>query len=421
MSSNKLQIHEVKIDKLVLGGQGIGTLLSGKKALVWGVLPGEKVEFKATKNRSDYVEGIVTQIIEKSGQRIDPRDPEYLSTSPWQIMKYDAENEHKKEILLEAMSRAKVNYPFPIDFITPKDEWGYRNKMEYSFYGDELGLHLALFNRGTHNKQIISGSSIARPEINKIAIKICVILNKHNIRAGDLKSIILRCNSEGEVVVAIFTRNHKFPKISELAEVCKGVVTVYSNPRSPASVRTEDLYTFGDISLSESILGKQISYDVFSFFQVNLPIFVSALDQINKVVANSTAIDFYSGVGAIGLSLKKTDMLIESDKNNIFWAEKNAKGTQTKVVHASSEKALQCIDTQHVLIVDPPRTGLHIDLVDKILETKPPKIIYLSCNPSTQARDVNLLQKGYKVEKITGYNFFPRTPHIESLAVLVRQ
>lgn len=417
----KQQFYEVKIDKLVHGGQGLGTLESGKKALVWGVLPGELVQFRVTKNRADYIEGVASEIIEPSKDRIGPKDEEYLSTSPWQIMSYVNENEYKKEILNETFSRAKINYSSDIDFISPKSQWSYRSKMEYSFFGDDKGLHLALFNRGTHAKQIVTGSSIARQEIDEVANRICVILDKNNIRASDLKSIILRCNSEGEVVTALFTKNTDFPKISELEGVCKGIIVVYSNPRSPASVRTKDLYGYGDILLSDKVLGKIINYDVFSFFQVNLLIFEPAMEEISNYCGDQPVTDFYSGVGTIGLALKNADLLVESDKNNIFWAEKNAAGSAVEVVHAQSEKALDYIKSNRILVVDPPRAGLHKSLVDKIIDVKPPKIIYLSCNPSTQARDLGYLQHEYKIDKITGYNFFPRTPHIESLALLVRQ
>ncbi len=415
----KPQFYEVKIDKLVHGGQGLGTLDTGQKALVWGVLPGEQVEFRVTKSRSDFVEGIATKIINASKDRIDPKDAEFLSTSPWQIMNSAVENKAKKEILFETFARAKINYDLDIDFIAPEINWNYRSKMEYSFYGDEDGLHLALFNRGTHSKQVVAGSSIARQEIDIVANKICDILDKNKIRAGDLKSIILRCNSAGDVVVALFVKNFNFPKIIELKDVCRGVVVVYSNPKSPASIRSNDLYEFGDISLYDNVLdNKKINYDVFSFFQVNLPVFNTAMLEISNYCGESPILDFYSGVGTIGLALKNTDLLVESDKNNIFWAEKNAFGTKTRVINISSEKALDYVDSKHVLVVDPPRAGLHSDLVHKILEAKPPRVIYLSCNPSTQARDINALQSEYKIEKITGYNFFPRTPHIESLAVL---
>lgn len=409
---------EVTIDKLVHGGQGIGTLESGKKALVWGVLPGEKVKFRPTKKRSDFVEGVAEEILEPSPQRIEPKDDLYLSTSPWQIMPYERENEYKKDILSETLQRAGIDVS-DLQFHVSVEQWHYRNKMEYSFWGDDGGLHLALFNRGTHGKQTVTGSSIARPEIDKVANKLCDILNKHKFRAGDFKSVIVRCNEAGECVVALFTRNEQLPKISELEALCKGAVVCFSNPKSPASVRTKDLYKFGDISLSDTLLKTEIGYDVFSFFQVNLPIFRTALQQISEAVGDAPVTDMFSGVGAIGLSLPNTDMLIESEAANVVWAKKNTGTPRTaQVVHTTSERALEYIDTDHVLIVDPPRAGLHKDLVDRINDVKPPKVIYLSCNPSTQARDLAALQDIYKIESISGYNFFPRTPHIESLAML---
>jgi 23S rRNA (uracil1939-C5)-methyltransferase len=414
--------HEVVIEKLIHGGQGIGTLANGKRALVWGVLPGEKVVFRETKKRSDFVEGIVSEVLTPSSDRIKPKDELYLSTSPWQIMDYELENKHKADILFETMQRAKITYSKSIKLEAPKEQWHYRNKMEYSFYGDDNGLHLALFNRGTHRKQIVKGSSIARPEIDETARKICEILNHHKMRASDLKSMILRCNHQGEVVAALFTKSESFPRIDDLQGVCRGIIIVYSNPKSPASVRSKDLYRFGDISLTDTVHGRSISYDVFSFFQVNLDIYDRVVDRIDQLVGSASAVDLYSGVGSIGLACGGTKYLIEIDKANIAWAEHNV--TQNggpQVIQASSEQALGYITSEDIVIVDPPRAGIHRDLIDKINEVKPPKVIYLSCNPSTQARDIKLLEQTYNIQNITGYNFFPRTPHIESLAVLVRR
>lgn len=412
---------KVKIDKLVHGGQGIGVLESGQKALVWGVLPGEEVRFMATKKRSDYVEGIAQEIITASPDRIVPKDDLYLSTSPWQIMAPGVEDRYKSEILKETIERAKVDYNGELSFRTSENFWQYRGKMEYSFYGDETGLHLALFNRGTHQKEIVTGSSIARSEVDKVAQNVCSVLNKNSVRAGDLKTIIVRCNQDGEVVAALFTRDKYFPKIEALNGLCNGIAVVYSNPKSPASVRTKDLYSYGDISLTEYILDRPISYDVFSFFQVNIPVFEKALSDIELAVGSAPVIDMYSGVGTIGLSLPSATLLVESDAANIEWTHKNASSADVKVTHLPSEKALDYIDSHHTIIIDPPRAGLHNDLIDRIREVKPPKIIYLSCNPSTQMRDVARLQNNYDVDTIIGYNFFPRTPHIEALAVLLRK
>ena len=232
----------VKIDKLVHGGQGIGTLEDGKKALVWNVLPGETVKFTPRKSKSSYVEGVADEIIDASPDRAQPKDDLYLSTSPWQMMVYKAENKYKQEILAETLQRAGVVYHDKVGFNAPEKEWNYRNKMEYSFFGDDDGLHLALYNRGTHRKQIVRGSSIARPEIDETANKICQILNDKKVRAGDLKSLIVRCDQRGETVAAIFTRNDKFPHIVELADTCKGLGVFFSNPKSPASVLTRELF-----------------------------------------------------------------------------------------------------------------------------------------------------------------------------------
>lgn len=293
--------------------------------------------------------------------------------------------------------------------------------MEYSFYGDDDGLHLALYNRGTHQKQIITSSSIAKKSIDAVATKACEILDKHKVRAGDLKSIILRSDSNDNVVCALFVKDENFAEIQELSRLCKGFVVVYSNPKSPASIRTKDIYKYGDISLSDKLLGRLLSYDVFSFFQVNIGAFEDALFDIKNSVSNSTFIDLYSGVGSIGVSLGNAKMLIESDEPNVKWAKLNIQNTKIKLVHSQSEKALDYLNHKDTLVVDPPRAGLHSHLVEKIIYTLPPKIIYLSCNPSTQVRDLALLQKKYSIKLIKGYNFFPRTPHIESLAVLVRK
>lgn len=396
--------------------------MAGKKALVWGVLPGERVKFKVTKKRSDFVEGIAYEILTKSAERIEPKDALFLSTSPWQIMSYERENEYKQAILADSLKRANILYDAQVVFHAPKEQWHYRNKMEYSFWGDDDGIHLALFGRGTHGKQIVPGSSIAKPEIDATANQLCDILNEHKIRGGDVKTAIIRCDEAGNCVVALFVRNENFKKIEALENLGKGVVVVYSNPKSPASVRTKDLYKFGDISLTAKIGKTNISYDVFSFFQVNLPIFDQALNVINKEVGQSPAIDMYSGVGTIGLSLENTDILVESEAANVVWAKKNTGTPRTaQVIHATSERALEYIDGEHIIIVDPPRAGLHKDLAGRLIDQLPPKIIYLSCNPSTQARDLAMLQEKYDITNITGYNFFPRTPHIESLAVLVRK
>ena len=152
-------------------------------------------------------------------------------------------------------------------------------------------------------------------------------------------------------------------------------------------------------------------------FETALKKITSVVKAHKKLSQKAKVIDMYSGVGTIGICVG-ADTLVESDSSNVAMAKVNVEGTETEVVHATSEYAVEHIAPNSVLIVDPPRAGLHSSVIDRILEAKPSKIIYLSCNPSTQARDIRYLSGAYSVKFAQGYNFFPRTPHIESLIIL---
>ncbi len=409
----------VTVNKLVHGGQGIATLADGRTVFVWNALPLEEVEIEVIKNKRHYAEALVTKVIKASTERETPKDQAYLSTSPWQMMSFAAENTHKQAILTETMMREKVTYSKSIDFHASKAQWQwhYRNKMEYSFWADDDGLHLALFNRGTHGKQVVEGSSIAKPEVDAVAQRIVALLNANNIRGSQLKTVVVRSDQQGNAVAALFVKDEDFPEL-DFKDVAKGVAVNFSNPKSPASVLTRQLYQYGDISLADTILGCPISYDVNSFFQVNLPIFEEAAKRIRQVVGkDGERVDMYSGVGTLAIPTNCTK-LVELDEHNIEMAKHNVGHKKIDVIHASAETALEHISTGGMLIVDPPRAGLHQKVIERILEVKPSLIAYLSCNPSTQARDIALLQNTYNITSVEGYNFFPRTPHIESLAIL---
>ena len=412
--------EELTIDKLVHGGQGMGVIGDGRKAFIWNALPGEVVRARLTRTRKDFVEGIAEEIISPSAHRIEPKEDIYLATSPWQIMDLEYENIQKALIVSETFSREHVVLP---DFSMLSDNvpFGYRNKIEFSFYGDDTGLHYAFFNRGSHQKQIVTESALALTQINSAAKEFLKELNTHTIRAGDLKSVIFRCDQNGDVVAALFVKPETFVELKK-PKAIKGLKVYHSNPKSPASVLTKLLYQEGTTTLTDELNNTPITYDVCGFFQVNLPVFEMALKEIADATKNETKkVDMYSGVGTIGLAIGNTKTLVELDKANIDMANHNAQNQDIDVVHASTEKALQYIESDVALIVDPPRSGLHKDVIERILYVKPPLICYLSCNPATQARDVALLKNSYKIASFTGYNFFPKTPHIETLVILERQ
>ncbi|HEV7454725.1 MAG TPA: hypothetical protein VGO07_05700, partial [Candidatus Saccharimonadales bacterium] len=239
----------------------------------------------------------------------------------------------------------------------------------------------------------------------------------------DLKTVIVRANQKGEAVASLFVKLETFRKL-ELPVELKGLRVYFSNPKSPASVPTELLYQVGDATLSDELLGKPFIYDADSFFQVNIPVFEQALQRIADHVTSEDILDMYAGVGSIGLSVAKKQVeLVEFDAATAGMARLNAATSDlvANVIETSSEKALESITGKTPVIFDPPRAGLHDKVVWRTLDTLPEQVVYLSCNPATQARDLAKLQEAYNLTYFEGFNFFPHTPHIETLAILTKK
>lgn len=419
----------VKLEKIVGGGQALGTLENGKKAFVWNALPGESVTFETTKQKSKYVDGIATQIMTPSSSRISPKDPDsYLSTSPWQIMNFEAEQHFKSALIEEAFELHNIVLPNAIEVFSDHQQYHYRNKVEFSWYGDNHDgketLDLSFFRRGSKGKIPVQGTSLAKTEINHLAIEIRDLIRTKSIEARSLKTLLIRSDQTGQCVWQLYIKD-KLPKLISVTEArsltAQGGEIIYSDPKSPASRITERLASFGDTILQDELCGTQFRYACEGFFQVNIPVYKYALNDMAQWLEDKPVVDMYSGVGTIGLTIGGKDVtLVEIDENAVREMKRNITeiaSTATAVL-APSEKAIEYITRDKTIIVDPPRAGLHQDVISRLLEVKPKRIIYLSCNPVTQARDVSLLTSFYGIRHHKGYNFFPRTPHIEHLIIL---
>ena len=380
----------IKIEKFIPGGFALGTDPNGKKIFFWNALPGEIVtNYDITKNKSSYAEAIATSISHPSKYRIEPRDKCFLSTSPWQILDYQYELK-QKSLLVQEVFREHGIIIDPPEIITDGNDYFYRNKMEYALYYDheKAKIFPAFHARGSHRKTPITGSSLERPEIFKKATEIIDDLNAHGEEARKYQSLLLRCSQNGEVSGGLY-ENHK------------------PHPIFP--------------TLKDTILGSEYAYSPNGFFQINLPVYEMALKEIKKYIATDEVLDLYAGVGTIGLSVARDRKLtlVEVDKSAYHELYGNLPGKDTFLaILAKSEEAIEYITSGQTVIVDPPRAGCDKKLIDKLLEIAPKRIIYLSCNPATQARDAKVLLAKYHIENIKTFNFFPHTPHIENLIVL---
>jgi len=420
----ELLLNNMKIEKLIFGGQALGRI-DQKAIFVWNALPDEEVEIKILKNSKTFSEAVSTKIIQPSPDRIEPREEHYLSCSPWQIMTLQKENEWKIKIAEETYQKIGGFATDNLTIASDGVEYGYRNKMEYSFSTDESGeLALAFFERASHHRQAIKPCCLAHPNINLAATAILDWAKSQKLTSYNLKSIILRVNQKGEVIAGLFIKDKmKFENYPTCPEMI-GFKLYYSTHKSPASVPTEELYPFGQDYLEEEINGVKMRYGLFSFFQVNPPIFQMALKDIKPFVGKKPIVDYYCGVGAIGLAIKNEKQpveLVESNAEAADYAEKNIKLNNFSNCTATcqpAEKIIELITADKTIIFDPPRAGLDKKIIERVLETEPETIIYLSCNLSTQARDIGLMLTKYKIEFLKLYNFFPHTAHIEGLAVL---
>ena len=489
-------LETIQLDKIVGGGQALGTLADGRKCFVWGGLPGETVTVRITKKKSHFVEAVVEEVVSPSPDRIQPRDPDsYLSTSPWQIMPLEVEQTYKAQLIDDAFALHNVALPAAIDIYCDNVAYGYRNKVEFSWYSESVvsravsqkksgqlyvgpglfsddtrgvnthsdrdglsgdTLDLAFFRRGGKGKIVVDGTSLAHPAINNLARTIRDLLRHKRVAARQLKTLLVRCDQSGSCVWQLYLKD-RLPEIitaDEAAQLpAQGGEIIYSDPRSPASRITERLAHFGNTTLIDAILGIPFRYACEGFFQVNIPVYEQALRDMQEWVSRESSywqlghhqkiirdprkvaqifsevplaadqpiLDFYAGVGTIGLTIGGNVTLVEINEHAVREMQRNIAKldrTDARAVLAPSEQALDYITGKEIVIVDPPRAGLHTDVIATLLQKLPPRIIYLSCNPVTQARDVALLLQSYQIAWHRGYNFFPRTPHIEHLIIL---
>jgi 23S rRNA (uracil1939-C5)-methyltransferase len=434
MSKKNLPIVNVTLEKIVGGGQSLGTLEGGRKIFVWGGLPHETVEVQMTKKKSNLAEGVVIEVLSPSVERIPAKDEEsYLSTSPWQIMTFEAEQHYKAALIEEAFELHDIVLNDSITVFTDNKQYEYRNKIEFSWYWDKEQdqLDLSFFRRGTHGKIPVEATSLAHPSINKAAQAIRDVLrSRPELRAYMLKTLLVRCDSNGNVALQLYVKDQSFVQFtgSELETLKStanviGFELIFSNPQSPASVITERLQAWGTTNLTDTILDIPFTYAVEGFFQINLTVYEQSLKDMRSWVNDKPVVDLYSGVGTIGLTIGGKDVImVEINEHAVREMKRNITALErekaVKAILAPSEKALEYITADRTIIVDPPRAGLHEDVIDALLKTLPERIIYLSCNPVTQARDVARLAEKYGIKAHQGYNFFPRTPHIEHLIVL---
>jgi 23S rRNA (uracil1939-C5)-methyltransferase len=430
----------VTINHLNEKGYGVCRWDNGRTGWVLNALPGETVTANFIQKRKRIFLGQATEIHTRAPERQEPRTPdEFLSTSPWQILNLEAENKIKTEQVKSFFQEQNLSLPSDLNLISPSnnESWGYRNKMEFSFYGTPEGLFLAFYLRGSSfAKRAVNGSALISKNMNQAADKIRSFLESKNFQARQLKNLVVRESRwERKVVAALYVKDPDIDiQASELERLLdkslQSILLIYSNPQSPAAVITEILQQVGTSGdLTENIQDHFLTYPQHGFFQVNPLMFTRLITDVQNFLqehpefTGGRLLDLYAGVGGVGLLLsdyfeqvKGVEIFPEANKYARQNAEQNHISNFT-FEEVAVEQSLETIAEADTLVVDPPRSGLHPKVVKKILEVEPPNLIYISCNPKTQAANWHELSQKYHLRHFQLYNLYSHTPHVESVLV----
>ena len=420
----------LEFKKIVGEGKALGRS-DGKVVFCYGVLPEETARVLITFEKKNFAEAELLEIIKPSPHRIAPREDHYISCSPWQVMDYEFQCETKKGLIEDLLYQTTKETIRLDKFYTAKETFGYRTKIEYSFTGEPGALSFAFHKRGNYREKFLlpEGCALMSPGTNAVAVKILAVINELRLSTADLKTLIIReAKKPGSRVAALFMKRQDIELPEMKFEGLDGFLAIYSNPISSISQVDGVIKAWGNDFVVEELAGSKFSYGFDCFFQNNMELFEEALKEIRAASFKcGKLVDLYAGVGVIGLSLRDlADKVyaVESSENSSKYAALNASQNNAphyEIVCSMSEKAKEDLfEGTDIIVLDPPRAGLHNNVIKRIMEILPKRIIYLSCNPITQGRDAAFFMEKYKIIRSAGFDFYPNTPHSETLLVFER-
>lgn len=433
------QIGPLIIQDIVADGKG-KAVYNDETFYVIGAFPDETVNVEIVKKKKNEIQCIVSDVIKSSPFRQKAKEEHYLSCSPWQVINYHYQIQLKKYIIKKVFHALVYVDIDPILEYDDKNLWHYRTKVEYSFAEIDKKVFLAFHKPTKHNEYYIldHGCCLFDDDLNNKALELLELIRLSGLEKYDLKSIVIRksFNFSDTSSILLAVKNKKDRVINSLEILKKfnfpNFVVVHSSYKTPITTIDEILLKNGQENIREKILDKVFEYGYLSFFQNNITLFEKTLLDIKNYLERASfkikpkAVELYSGVGTIGLSLAEYFsqlVAFEIDDIAVKYSLTNAKLNNVSNFYALPMPAekVKIFDENDVLIVDPPRSGLHTKLIKRILESKPRLIIYLSCNVTTLARDVGMLNSIYDIDFIRFYDYYPQTPHVEGLCILKRK
>ena len=458
-----IELENIEIIDTATKGKSVARH-DGVIIFVKGGVPGDICNITVFKKRRKYWEANINQIVKKSESRVDPICEHFGSCGgcKWQNMDYQSQLKFKQNEVLNHLTRiGGVSISKYNKILGSEEEYFYRNKMEFTFSNkrwltqeeiandseiknkDALGFHVP----GMFDKVIdLNKCYLQKEPSNKIRLAVKKFADKNKLlyfdlrnQTGLLRNLLIRTSTTGELMVLVQFFNNDIEKIELLMnyinDTFKKITSLlYTvNSKGNNTLYDQDIICFsGKDHITEEIDDLVFKIGPKSFFQTNskqakrLYSITRDLAEINK---NDIVYDLYTGTGTIAQYVSKKAKLvigIDSVEEGIIAAYENAKFNNIEnctfytgdMKDIFTEEFIFKNGHPNIIITDPPRDGMHKKVVEQILNILPKRIVYVSCNSATQARDISILKEKYKLTKIQTVDMFPQTHHVENIAVL---
>ncbi len=470
----KTEHHEIELTSLSHDGRAVGRLSTDKGTqvvFVENALPGQRARIAITKSKKSFAEATCVEVLQEAPDSITPPCPHAGTCGGCALQSMPAATQiHWKErIVHEAMARIAKLSPEQMECIRPlvpsPQPWGYRNKMEFAFGQDAEGkLVLGLRGKGSHEVHMVEHCMLMPQGCMQVVQQVHALCQDARFKAwagpedtlGILRHLVVRRphtlgpDGKAQLVVNLITApggNNARLRLSrlgkELMQQNAAVTGFVLEERRSASMIAQGEHTItqlGPCKLVETLGSVTYTMGHDAFFQINTAAAEVLCQHIQRMAQDVESDgplciwDLYCGVGAPGLNLSQHLQQqgqqecqlygVEINTKAIAMAKRNAEALefeQVTYVASDAKRALSSWPTPHVVLVDPPRTGLSPEVTQALVKSQAQRIIYVSCNPATLARDMALLSEEYSLKELIPLDFFPQTPHVESCVLLVKK
>jgi 23S rRNA (uracil1939-C5)-methyltransferase len=431
------ELLTLDVESLAYGGKGVARR-NGYVVFVAGGLPGDRVTAEVTKAKRGYAEASTREILRPSTDRVPPRcdhGGEPCPGAPWQGLAYEEQLRHKQAQVEDALVRLGGLEGFELAPIEPAVErWRYRNKLEYSFGERDGDLVLGFHARGrwdlivdAEDCQLASErNNASRNELRDWARSAGLPAYDRRAQQGILRNLVIR---EGRRTGQLQSR-----LVTSPAEIPRPPVDLHTIVEGPGSNTDGPTGAIGAEYLEEELSGLRFRISHRAFFQTNTEmaerLYGIATDMAG-LTGSERVFDLFCGIGTLGLTMagRAGEVWgVEIVPEAIVDAEENARLNGLENVRFRSGDArkeirplLEEAGRPDLVVVDPPRAGLSKKIVRRLIECDAPRIVYVSCNPTTLAPNAaQLAEAGYRLRRVKPVDMFPQTPHIECVALLER-